>query len=135
VQPVGEHAILDGGVDARFDDNRNRPVLAQTFRAANGGIFTVAVNHLKSKGSPCDEDGDKANDSCFPCDHEEADGINEVGARAASLFDLSRPDLDWVAMAAAQGVPGARADSCESFAAALGAALAADGPYLIEALV
>jgi len=62
-------------------------------------------------------------------------GINDVGERAASLFDLSRPDLDWVAMAAAQGVPGARADSCESFAAALGAARAADGPYLIEALV
>jgi acetolactate synthase-1/2/3 large subunit len=62
-------------------------------------------------------------------------GINEVGERAASLFDLSHPDLDWVAMAAAQGVPGARADSCESFAAALRAALAAEGPYLIEALV
>lgn len=58
VQPIGEHAILDGSVDARFDDDRNRPVLAQTFRAANGGVFTVAVNHLKSKGSPCDEAGD-----------------------------------------------------------------------------
>jgi len=62
-------------------------------------------------------------------------GSNDVGERAASLFDLSRPGLDWVAMAAAQGVPGARVDSCESFAAALRAALAADGPYLIEALV
>lgn len=62
-------------------------------------------------------------------------GINEVGARAASLFDLSRPDIDWVAPARAQGVPGQRADTCKAFAAALGEALAGSGPYLIEALV
>jgi acetolactate synthase-1/2/3 large subunit len=62
-------------------------------------------------------------------------GINDVGERAASLFDLSRPDLDWVALAGAQGVPGARADTCEAFAAALAQALAADGPFLIEAAV
>lgn len=62
-------------------------------------------------------------------------GINEVGERAASLFDLSKPDIDWVALAASQGVPGARADTCEDFAAALGRALASDGPYLIEAVV
>jgi acetolactate synthase-1/2/3 large subunit len=62
-------------------------------------------------------------------------GINDVGERAASLFDLSRPDIDWVAMARAQGVPGRRADTCEAFAAALGDALSSDGPYLIEASV
>lgn len=62
-------------------------------------------------------------------------GINQVGAKAASLFDLSRPDLDWVALAAAQGVPGARADSCETFAAALRTALERSGPSLIEARV
>ncbi|MBX3707753.1 MAG: acetolactate synthase large subunit [Pseudomonadales bacterium] len=62
-------------------------------------------------------------------------GINDVGARAASLFDLSRPDLDWVALAAAQGVPGRRAETCEAFAAALRDALAAGGPHLIEARV
>jgi acetolactate synthase-1/2/3 large subunit len=37
-------------------------------------------------------------------------GINQVGARAASLFDLSGPDLDWTAMAQAQGVPGPAAN-------------------------
>ncbi|MBT8083701.1 MAG: ExeM/NucH family extracellular endonuclease [Woeseia sp.] len=59
VSPFGDHAILDASVDKRFDDNRNRPALAQTFRSVdNGGKFTVAVNHLKSKGSPCDDDGD-----------------------------------------------------------------------------
>lgn len=59
VLPVGAYAILDGSKDPRFNDARNRPVLAQTFRAvASGGVFTLAVNHLKSKGSPCDAEAD-----------------------------------------------------------------------------
>lgn len=62
-------------------------------------------------------------------------GINEVGGKAASLFDLSRPDLDWVSLAAAQGVAGARADSCEAFAAALRDAVSRRGPYLIHAAI
>jgi uncharacterized protein len=57
VTPLGAYAILDSSVDARFLDDKNRPVLAQTFEAA-GEIFTVAVNHLKSKGSACNDVGD-----------------------------------------------------------------------------
>jgi len=57
--PVGAHAILDSAVDQTFIDTLNRPVLAQTFEESlTGERFTVAVNHLKSKGSPCDEDPD-----------------------------------------------------------------------------
>jgi predicted extracellular nuclease len=56
VRPVGDFAILDSSVDPRFDDQRSRPVIAQTFEEiATGERFTVAVNHLKSKGSPCPE--------------------------------------------------------------------------------
>ncbi len=56
VSPVGGYAILDSRVDSRFIDTKNRPALAQTFIDNNtGGIFTVAVNHLKSKGSACDD--------------------------------------------------------------------------------
>ena len=62
-------------------------------------------------------------------------GVNEIGDRAASLFDLSHPDLDWVALANGQGVPGSRAATCEEFDAALTRALAADGPHLIEAVL
>ena len=62
-------------------------------------------------------------------------GVNEIGERAASLFDLSRPDLDWVALAQAQGVAGARAASCEEFDAAIVRALAEGGPHLIEAVL
>jgi predicted extracellular nuclease len=56
---VGNFALLDRGVDSRFNDARNRPVLAQSFALdASGAVLTVAVNHLKSKGSSCDADGD-----------------------------------------------------------------------------
>ena len=59
VTPLGRHAILDGAVDFRFNDRRNRPVLAQSFvENRNAAVLTVAVVHLKSKGSPCDDDGD-----------------------------------------------------------------------------
>ena len=55
----GSYAILDSTVDPRFLDTKNRPTLAQTFMAnSTGGIFTVAVNHLKSKGSDCNDVGD-----------------------------------------------------------------------------
>jgi hypothetical protein len=59
VSPVGAAAILDSSVDPLFNDDLNRPALAQTFvHNATGETFTVAVNHLKSKGSACDAVGD-----------------------------------------------------------------------------
>lgn len=59
VSTAGAFAILDSTVDPRFDDARNRPVLAQSFtRVSNGAMLTVAVNHLKSKGSSCSSVGD-----------------------------------------------------------------------------
>ena len=62
-------------------------------------------------------------------------GVNDIGEKAASMFDLSRPDLDWVALAQAQGVAGFRATTCEEFDASLSRALAAGGPHLIEAVL
>ena len=59
VTPVGAAQILDSTDDPNFIDTKNRPALAQTFQqASNGAMFTVAVNHLKSKGSDCDDVGD-----------------------------------------------------------------------------
>jgi predicted extracellular nuclease len=59
VTPVGDYAILDSTVDPDFIDTLNRPALAQSFADnASGGVFTIAVNHLKSKGSDCDDVGD-----------------------------------------------------------------------------
>jgi predicted extracellular nuclease len=59
VAPVGAFQTLDSSDDPRFIDTKSRPVLAQTFQdLSTGGIFTVAVNHLKSKGSDCNDVGD-----------------------------------------------------------------------------
>ena len=59
IQTKGSFAILDASVDPRFIDNRNRPAVAQSFELiATGAVLTVVVNHLKSKGSPCDSIGD-----------------------------------------------------------------------------
>ena len=59
VTPLGPFALLDSSVDSRFNDDRNRPALAQAFEVnGTGARFSVVVNHLKSKGSSCDEDGD-----------------------------------------------------------------------------
>jgi predicted extracellular nuclease len=59
VTPVGDFAVLDSSVDPDFDDEKNRPMLVQSFMEnATGEVFTVAVNHLKSKGSDCNDVGD-----------------------------------------------------------------------------
>jgi acetolactate synthase-1/2/3 large subunit len=58
---------------------------------------------------------------------------SEAGEVARSLLDLSRPTLDFVQLAAGMGVPARRATTTVQFADALRAALAEDGPHLIEA--
>jgi predicted extracellular nuclease len=59
VTPVGTYKLLTSAVDSRFIDTKSRPSLAQTFEVnATGAKFTVVVNHLKSKGSACDDVGD-----------------------------------------------------------------------------
>lgn len=53
---IGQTAILDSAIDSQFIDTKNRPTLAQSFRATQGrGVITVAINHLKSKGSDCND--------------------------------------------------------------------------------
>lgn len=59
VTPVGDFKLLTTAVDPRFIDTKSRPALAQTFVVnATGARFTVVVNHLKSKGSDCNDVGD-----------------------------------------------------------------------------
>ncbi|MBA3411888.1 MAG: endonuclease/exonuclease/phosphatase family protein, partial [Geodermatophilaceae bacterium] len=48
--PLGAEAILDKTVDPRFNSDLMRPSMAQSFTEnATGEVFTVVVNHLKSK--------------------------------------------------------------------------------------
>ncbi|HEX8814398.1 MAG TPA: acetolactate synthase large subunit [Terriglobales bacterium] len=59
-------------------------------------------------------------------------GVGNPGPRAASMFEIGRPDLDWVALAKGMGVPARRVASLDEFAKALRNGLAADGPTLVE---
>ncbi|WP_187329850.1 ExeM/NucH family extracellular endonuclease [Demequina gelatinilytica] len=59
VSEVGAFAVLDNSVDESFDDDNNRPSVAQTFEDADGDTFTVVANHWKSKGS-CPSTGENA---------------------------------------------------------------------------
>lgn len=60
-------------------------------------------------------------------------GVNVAGAAAASLTELSRPDVDWSGLARSLGVPGARAETADGLVACLRQALAEPGPHLVEA--
>ena len=62
-------------------------------------------------------------------------GAEAAGTAARSLLDLSRPDLDFVALATGMGVPAGRARTPGELAALLRRSLAEPGPGLIEAVV
>ena len=62
-------------------------------------------------------------------------GAGEPSDKTRGLFDLSRPDLDWVALARGMGVDGMRAATAEEFARGLRRGLDEEGPYLIEAVL
>jgi predicted extracellular nuclease len=54
VTPAGLFKILDDSVDPTFNQDFNRPSLAQKLKEnATGERFTVIVNHFKLKGSSC----------------------------------------------------------------------------------
>ena len=59
-------------------------------------------------------------------------GVGKPGTRAASMFEIGRPDLDWAAMAKGMGVPGIRVSSLDAFGKALKAGMEGEGPTLIE---
>jgi acetolactate synthase-1/2/3 large subunit len=59
-------------------------------------------------------------------------GVGSPGPRAAAMFEIGRPDLDWVQLAKGMGVPGSRVTSLEGFSKALREGFESDGPSLIE---
>ncbi len=85
VSPINSHAVLTSSFNANFIDTKNRPTLAQTFQeTASGERLTVAVNHLKSKGSDCLDVSDP----------DQADGqgnCNQTRNKAAEVL------VDWLA--------------------------------------
>jgi predicted extracellular nuclease len=85
VSPAGDFAIIDSGTDQRYDSSRNRPSLAQSFtQSSNGAVFTIVVNHLKSKSSSCVRVGD-------PDRNDGQDDCNVTRSDAAAAL------ADWLA--------------------------------------
>jgi acetolactate synthase I/II/III large subunit len=58
--------------------------------------------------------------------------VGQPGPRALGMFEIGRPDLDWVHLAKGMGVPGTRVTSLAGFAKALRSGLESEGPSLIE---
>jgi len=59
-------------------------------------------------------------------------GVGSPGPRASDMFEIGRPDLDWVLLAKGMGVPGIRVPSLDAFGKALRKGLEGEGPTLIE---
>ncbi|HRE01063.1 MAG TPA: thiamine pyrophosphate-dependent enzyme, partial [Ilumatobacteraceae bacterium] len=62
-------------------------------------------------------------------------GASEPGPTALAMLDLTRPEMDFCALAQGMGVPAERATTAEEFTAALQRALAIEGPALVEAII
>jgi acetolactate synthase-1/2/3 large subunit len=58
--------------------------------------------------------------------------VGDPGRRALDMFEIGRPDLNWVSLAKGMGVPARRVDSLEGFAKALREGFESQGPSLIE---
>jgi len=59
-------------------------------------------------------------------------GVGDPGRRALDMFEIGRPNLDWVHLAKGMGVPGTRVNSLDEFAKALRDGFASERPALIE---
>src|SRR5579863_7106699 len=59
-------------------------------------------------------------------------GVGEPGPKAKEMFEIGRPDLDWVQLAKGMGVPGTRVTTLDAFGKALKKAFSSGGPSLIE---
>jgi acetolactate synthase-1/2/3 large subunit len=59
-------------------------------------------------------------------------GVGEPGPTARNLFEIGRPDIDWVSLSKGLGVPAMRARSLAEFAKQLQDGFASQGPKLIE---
>lgn len=61
--------------------------------------------------------------------------MSEGDRTALSMFDLSKPDLDWVQLAGGMGVEAVRVSTVEEFSSAFQSAMKQRGPRVIEAVL
>ena len=62
-------------------------------------------------------------------------GAESAGPKAKDMLDLTRPDLDFVALARGMGLEASRATTADEFVEQLARALATPGPSVVEAVV
>lgn len=62
-------------------------------------------------------------------------GAERMGPKVDSLFNIDRPQLDFVTLAQGMGVEASRAETAEAFNQQFAAALQKSGPHLIEVLI
>ena len=88
VRPVGNFTLLTARADGRFNDRKNRPALAQAFQPVDSDArITVIANHLKSKGSDCDDVNDpNRGDGQGNCNR-----TRTLAASALAEFAMSKP--------------------------------------------
>lgn len=79
---------LDDNGEPLFNDDKNRPALTQSFEERDSGErFTVVVNHLKSKGSSCEDLGDPTD----PNGQGNCNGIRTDAAHALGQWLATHP--------------------------------------------
>jgi acetolactate synthase-1/2/3 large subunit len=62
-------------------------------------------------------------------------GAGNLGRRALDMLEIGRPQLDWLALAKAQGVPATRARNLDELASQLQQSFTQQGPQLIEVVI
>jgi acetolactate synthase-1/2/3 large subunit len=59
-------------------------------------------------------------------------GLGNPSDRIRDLFEIGRPDIDWLSLAKGMGVDGKRPQTIEDFGKALREGFESNGPSLIE---
>jgi acetolactate synthase-1/2/3 large subunit len=86
-----------------------------------------------ARGSPIVTTVVFANRTCAVLQREFAGlGVGPPGPRAADLFDIGRPALDWVRLAKGMGLPANRVSTLDAFSKAMRERFEGDGPRMIE---
>ena len=111
----------------------DRPVIA--LEADGSAMYTISALWTQARESSTSPRSSSATAPTRSSPGAAAGRRRAAGDAARSLLDLSRPALDFTALATGMGVPASRATTATEFAAQLGKALAEPGPHLIEAVI
>jgi acetolactate synthase-1/2/3 large subunit len=110
----------------------DRPVVC--LQADGSAMYTISALWTMAR-EQCDVTTVVLNNRSYAILRAELDRTGAASGAAAGLFDLTRPEIDFVALAQGMGVPASRVSTAEELAAQFARALADPGPHLIEAVI